>query len=254
MVIALSDRYAACTLLGMLHKPDYGIDAPGVVRNLILVGVAGLVLGAVVPPVQIGSVTVIMNGMFFGPGAGCLAGGLLMLVYSKWGKFRHRERMLNMIAWRGDEQVLDVGTGRGLLIIGAAKRLSTGTGTGIDIWSGKDLSNNSIEQTRANLEKEGVADKVELLSEDARKLGFPDRTFDVVLSNLCIHNIPSSDGRAQACREIARVLKPGGKAIISDFIQTGFYVTIFKEAGLIVKRSGYTFDFPPLRVIEAEKP
>ena len=45
-----------------------------------------------------------------------------MLVYSKWGKFRHRDRMLNMIAWRGDEHVLDVGTGRGLLIIGAAKR------------------------------------------------------------------------------------------------------------------------------------
>lgn len=238
----------------MPQKPDYGIDAPGVVRNLMIVGLVCLPFGFLMPPVHFGSVTVIMNGMFFGPGYGCLTGALLMLVYSKWGKFRHRERMLNMISWRGDEHVLDVGTGRGLLIVGAAKRLTTGKGTGIDIWNSKDLSGNSVDHTRMNLELEGVVDKVELLSEDARELNFPDQTFDVVLSNLCIHNIPSREGRAQACREIARVLKPGGKALISDFVQTGFYLTIFKQAGLRVKRSGYTFDFPPLRVIEAEKP
>jgi len=238
----------------MPQKPDYGIDAPGVVRNLIIVGLVCLPFGFFVPPLHFGQVTVIANGMFFGPGYGCLTGGLLMLVYSKWGKFRHRERMLNMVSWRGDEQVLDIGTGRGLLIIGAAKRLTTGKGTGIDIWSGKDLSGNSMEKTRANVEMEGVAGKVELLSEDACKLSFPDLTFDVVVSNLCIHNIPSSEGRAQACREIARVLKVGGKAIISDFVQTGFYLTIFRQSGLKVKRSGYTLDFPPLRVIEAQKP
>ena len=142
--------------------------------------------------------------------------GLLMLLYAKWGKFRHRDMMLNMLRWRGDERVLDVGTGRGLLLIGAARRLTTGRGTGIDVWSTKDLSGNSLSRTQANIDVEGVQDKVNIKSDDARKLSFPDASFDVVLSNLCIHNIPASDGRAQACREIARVLKPGGTALISD--------------------------------------
>jgi ubiquinone/menaquinone biosynthesis C-methylase UbiE len=105
------------------------------------------------------------------------------------------------------------------------------------------------------VEVEGVKEKVALKSEDARKLSFPDASFDVALSNLCIHNIPDAEGRAQACREIARVLKPGGIALISDFIKTGFYKRIFAESGLKVSRTGMNLlSFPPLRVIKAEKP
>jgi len=161
-----------------------------------------------------------------------------------------------MISWRGDEQVLDVGTGRGLLLIGAARRLTSGKGTGIDVWSTKDLSGNSIERTEANVEVEGVKDKdkVELRSDDARRLSFPDACFDIILSNLCLHNIPDEGGRAQACREIARVLKPGGTAIISDFIRTGFYQKVLVEEGLKVSRTGLNLlSFPPLRVVQATK-
>jgi len=38
-------------------------------------------------------------------------------------------------------------------------------------------------------------------------------------------------GRAQACREIARMVKPGGTALISDYIKTGLYQKVFAEAG-----------------------
>ncbi len=100
-----------------------------------------------------------------------------MLLYAKWGKFRHRDKMLNMLRWRGDERVLDVGTGRGLLLIGAARRLTTGTATGIDIWSTKDLSGNSLARTQTNIDVEGVQDKVDLKSDDARKLSFPGCQF-----------------------------------------------------------------------------
>jgi ubiquinone/menaquinone biosynthesis C-methylase UbiE len=183
-----------------------------------------------------------------------MLGGLLMLLYAKWGKFRHRDMMLNMVHWRGDERVLDVGTGRGLLLIGAARRLTTGKGTGIDIWSTKDLSGNSLERTQANVDVEGVQNKVELKSDDARKLSFPDASFDVILSNLCIHNIPDEEGRAQACREITRVLKPGGTALISDFINTGAYEKIFATCGLKVSRTRFNLlTFPWLRVVRAEK-
>jgi ubiquinone/menaquinone biosynthesis C-methylase UbiE len=150
--------------------------------------------------------------------------------------------------------VLDVGTGRGLLLISAARRLTTGTATGIDVWSTKDLSGNSLERTQANIDIEGVRDKVDLKSDDARKLSFPDASFDVILSNLCVHNIPEAEGRAQACREIARVLKPGGTALISDFINTGAYQKIFASCGLKVSRTGINpLTFPWLRVVKAEK-
>jgi arsenite methyltransferase len=238
----------------MPQKPDYGIDAPGVIRNMLLTGVALVASGFLFPTIHIGQVIILWNRSAFWPGGSFLVGGILMLIYAKWGKFRHRDRMLNMVSWRGDEQVLDVGTGRGLLLIGAARRLTTGKSTGIDVWSTKDLSGNSLERTRANIEVEGVKDKTELRSDDARKLSFPDASFDVVLSNLCIHNIPDKQGRAQACLEIARVLKPGGTALISDFILTGFYRKVFAKAGLKTSRTGLNLlSFPPLRIVRAEK-
>ena len=73
--------------------------------------------------------------------------------------------------------------------------------------------------------------------------------------NLCIHNIPDAEGRADACREIARVLKPGGVALISDFIKTGFYQKVLIASGLKVTRTSMNLlSFPPLRIIKAEKP
>jgi len=238
----------------MPQKPDYGIDAPGVVRNLLVIGGALVLSGFLVPVIQIGQVRILWNHSAFPAGGSMLFTGILMLFYARWGKFRHRDRMLNMVSWRGNEQVLDVGTGRGLLLVGAARRLTTGKAIGIDVWSGKDLSGNSLEKTRKNLEVEGVTQKTELRSEDARKLNFPDASFDLVLSNLCIHNIPDKEGRAQACREIARVLKPGGTALVSDFILTGFYKKVFAAAGLKTSRTGFNLlTFPWLRTVRVEK-
>ena len=54
------------------------------------------------------------------------------------GKFRARDALLNAVRGGGDEQVLDVGCGHGLMLIGAAKRLSSGHATGIDIWQDVD--------------------------------------------------------------------------------------------------------------------
>src|SRR5215510_8795596 len=238
----------------MSQKPDYGIDAPGVIRNLLVIGTALIISGIFLESIQIGNVIIRWRISVFWAGGFCVAEGILMLLYAKWGKFRHRDKMLNMVAWRGDEQVLDVGTGRGLLLIGAARRLTSGRSVGVDIWSTRDLSGNSLEKTQANVEREGVKNKVELRSDDARKLTFPNASFDVVLSNLCIHNIPDQEGRAQACREIARVLKPGGTALVSDFVLTGFYKKVFSEAGLTASRTGINLlSFPPLRVVRAEK-
>jgi arsenite methyltransferase len=237
-------------------KPDYGIDAPGVVRNLFIAGVLLLVLSSLFPVLRIGPVIILWKSAAVVTGVLCLIEGVLMIIYAKHGKFLHRDRMLAMVNWKGDEQVLDVGTGRGLLMIGAANKLTSGKAVGIDIWSTKDLSGNAMDKTLRNADLEGVRDKIEVQSGNASAMKFPDASFDVVVSNLCIHNIPSRAGRDQACREIIRVLKPGGKAIISDFIKTGDYVRAFQVAGAATSRIGLHFlrTFPPLRIIEVRKP
>jgi len=240
----------------MNEKPDYGIDAPGVVRNLFLFGIGLPIFGWFVPALHFGSVTVLMRPMTYTTGAFCFIEAVLMIFYVKVGKFRHRDRMLSMVNWKGNESVLDVGTGRGLLMIGAAKRLTSGKSVGIDIWSSKDLSSNAMKNTLRNMELEGVKQKTEVQDGDATALKFPDNTFDVILSNLCIHNIPTRATRDQACREIVRVLKPGGKALISDFIHTADYVKAFKAAGASATRTGFDFlfTFPWLRIVEVQKP
>jgi arsenite methyltransferase len=245
-----------------MRRADYGIDAPGVIRNLFVIG--SLLLGALtfapqrIGPFRLGGtdVTVELRGMFAGGAISCLIGGALMIFYAEWGKFRHRDRILAMIPWTGGEFVLDVGTGRGLLALGAAKRLTTGTAVGIDIWNPQDLTGNTADAFLANAEAEGVAERVEVRNADARAMPFPDASFDVVLSNVCLHNIPDAGGRADACHEIARVLKKGGVALVSDFVRTGDYARSFEAAGLAVTRTGpHVLDvFPPMRVVRAFKP
>jgi arsenite methyltransferase len=213
---------------------DYGIDAPYVIRNLLIAGVAALVVFLLMATRlwsgHIGPVGFAADG-FFGMAVTLLAVGFWMWWSSKFGKVREREKLLSNIIWRGDEQVLDVGCGRGLLLIGAAKRLSTGKATGIDIWQTEDLSGNKPEATLENARREGVADRVEIQTVDMRKMPFSDASVDVVVSRAAIHNLYSRDDRAAAIREIARVLKPGGAALIDDIRHSGEYTSVFAENG-----------------------
>lgn len=240
----------------MAAKPDYGIDAPRDIRNLIGGGMLFVIVSLVFPRVTIAHVQFLLFPGFLWPGAWMIVPGVLMLIYAKFGKFRHRDRILAKTVWAGSEAVLDVGTGRGLLLIGAAKRLSSGHATGIDIWNAEDLSGNGPEALLANIDLEGVADKTTVKSEDAREMTFPDASFDVVVSNLCLHNIYQKPGRAKACQEIARVLKPGGAAVISDFRHMREYEAAFADAGLRVEMLplDWTGTFPPLRILKASKP
>jgi ubiquinone/menaquinone biosynthesis C-methylase UbiE len=110
--------------------------------------------------------------------------------------------------------------------------------------------------TLQNAEAEGVADRVEVKTGDMRDLPFPDGSIDVVGASLSIHNIPAKQGRAQAMREIARVLKPGGRVALLDFQFTAEYVQWLHEAGWqTANRSGLHFlMFPPVRVVTGTKP
>jgi arsenite methyltransferase len=239
---------------------DYGVDAPAVMRNLFLFGALCLLIAIFAPPlIHLGPVSLVSRS-FYWPAGFLLAEGLLFLLYVKVGKFRHRDFMLGLHTWRGDENVLDVGCGRGLLLAGAAKRIAalsgTGHATGIDVWSNVDMGGNSAAATQRNLDLEGVSSFCTLVSQPAQEMSFPDTTFDIIVSNLCIHNIYDAPTRHKALQQIVRVLKPGGTALISDYKRTGEYADQFRKAGLVVekKRGSLITTFPPLTVVIARKP
>ena len=234
--------------------PNYGIDAPAVMRNLFLFGGLCLLIGLLHFNLHLGGVSIGSRG-FLWPAGFLIGEGFLYLLYVKRGKFRHRDKILTLHNWRGDERVLDVGCGRGLLLAGAAKRLTTGHATGIDVWSNVDMGGNSPDATQHNLDLEGVASRATLVSVAAQDMTFPDGSFDVIVSNLCIHNIYDRPTRLAALRQIVRVLAPGGVALISDYKLTREYADYFRQAGLVVeRRSGNLFKtFPPLAIVVARK-
>jgi arsenite methyltransferase len=190
-------------------------------------------------------------------GAGLLLTAGVMVWGSKVGKLRLREKVLDQISWKGNEQVLDVGCGHGLMLIGAAKRLTTGGKViGIDIWQTEDQAGNSPAATRANLACEGVSDRAEILGADARAIPFGDGTFDVIVSSWALHNIYDVAERTRAVREICRVLKAGGKLAVTDIRHSAEYAAEFERAGLVkVRRSWPNFLFvTPTMTVFAEKP
>ncbi|MFG1961365.1 class I SAM-dependent methyltransferase [Nonomuraea sp. NPDC049028] len=210
-----------------MRRGSYGFDAPW--------ALAGLFFGAVV---QLALVAV--SFAFDVPAAGIafLLGALYTLASA--GSYLYTTRRGKFVVWgeelgriEGDEQVLDLGCGRGMVLLLAAQRLRGGRATGIDLWSGKDQSGNAESVTRANAETEGVSDRVDLVTGDMRELPFEDGRFDVIVSSLAIHNIPTAEGRDQAVKEAHRVLRPGGLMLIADFQHTSRYEDVLRELGVV---------------------
>jgi SAM-dependent methyltransferase len=213
-------------------RPNYGIDAPKVIRNLFLVVTAGSTLWLCsFMFVRINGIVRIAMSMALGPAILCFIMGIWMLWESRVGKLRSRDRLLQRLEWTGREQVLDVGCGRGLILVGAARRLRTGKAIGIDIWQSEDLTGNSSGAAVENARREGVDDRVEVRTADMRQMPFPDATFDVILSRAAIHNIYSVSDRAKAIREIVRVLRPGGRVVIDDIRNVHEYARVFLQQG-----------------------
>jgi ubiquinone/menaquinone biosynthesis C-methylase UbiE len=148
------------------------------------------------------------------------------------GKFAVWAELLDWLDLKGDERLLDVGCGRGEVLLMAAQCLPRGRAVGVDIWSARDQSGNAEPVTRRNADLEGVADRVELHTADMRQLPFEDGSFDVVVSSLAIHNIRGAGERAKALREAARVLRSGGKLAIADIRHTGAYANELEACGL----------------------
>ena len=148
------------------------------------------------------------------------------------GKLSVWKGLLDDLDLRGDEHVLDIGCGRGAVLISAAHRLPRGRATGADIWRLRDQTGNSQAAAERNAMVEGVSERVEFADADARDLPFPPGSFDVVLSNLTFSNIRGSEQRARALREAIRVLRPGGRMRVVDE-RADRYAPVLQGAGCV---------------------
>jgi len=121
------------------------------------------------------------------------------------------------------ERVLEIGAGIGTDLAQFAKNGA--------IVTDLELAKGHMALARENFDVRGL--KGEFVCGDAENMPFDDGSFDVVYSNGVIHHIPQT---GQVVREIFRVLKPGGKAIIMVYRENSLhYWRIILDLGFAQK-------------------
>jgi demethylmenaquinone methyltransferase/2-methoxy-6-polyprenyl-1,4-benzoquinol methylase len=119
------------------------------------------------------------------------------------------------------ERVLEVGFGTGLCLVTLAKAVGpTGRVYGID------LSDQMLELAQHNLDREGLAERAELVCEDAAKLPYPSGMMDAVLMSFTLELFDTPE-IPKVLAECRRVLRPGGRIAVAGMSREG-------EGGIIL--------------------
>jgi SAM-dependent methyltransferase len=218
-----------------MKTADYGIDKPERVRALAMVGLVLIGTGlsqfiALQGSVEDWPELILSICLWLGILLWIAAG--IMLWSSKSGKYVLAEKMLNELKWKGREKVLDVGCGKGLLTILAARKAPLGELIGMDTWSQQELSDNSLLAANENAATERVDNRVRFEDGDVTDLRYGPNTFDKVISSLCLHSIGSRTARNEALVKLIKLVRPGGEIAILDILHTREYQKIFIKQGL----------------------
>ena len=117
--------------------------------------------------------------------------------------------IVEAVAGKRRPRILDIGCGTGRFLRTLRKTLPQAKLYGLD------LSPQYLQRAHQVL---GTTPDVSLVAENAEKMPFADRWFDVVTSVFMFHELPSSV-RRRITREVRRVLKPGGRFVVCDSVQ-----------------------------------
>ena len=124
---------------------------------------------------------------------------------------RQTEYHIETLGLRAGEHLLDIGCGTGLPAVRIAQH-SGGRVTGINV------SREQLARAEATARSAGISDRVSFRYGDAMALDFPDESFDAAMS---IDVYAHLSDRQKAFHEAARVLRPGGYFMMSEFTLRG---------------------------------
>lgn len=198
------------------EKPKYGLYAIKIIAILFsVIEIIGLLLLSAGYFVFSNTYLTIGGGIIVAFGIYMIVAHFLSL-YVFTGIGMSLDWVAKLLELKGNEYVLDVGSGTGRTSVQIAKRLTTGRLVGIDIWDTMELSGNSPERAYKNAEIEGVKAKVDFKFGNVLEIPFNDDIFDIVTCSSVLNNLSGEKNRVKALKEIFRVLKPGGKCMLLE--------------------------------------
>lgn len=204
---------------------SYGVDAPYVPALSFVGGVAMVVYGFV----QVGFSRWITFAI-----ALLLFLQVISYMYTTTkGKFVLWERLFAALDLPATARILDVGCGRGMVVITGLRALPQASGVGVDLWRSRDQSGNDPETTTANAAANGVAKRLELRTEDMSAMKVTPGSFDVVTANVAIQNLKDRDLRRKTIDQMYAAAKPGGKIMIVDIQYVRQYAEDLSAAGAV---------------------
>jgi demethylmenaquinone methyltransferase/2-methoxy-6-polyprenyl-1,4-benzoquinol methylase len=119
-----------------------------------------------------------------------------------------RKKAIRLLKKDNPQYILDVATGTADMALLAYKMLKPVRISGIDISEGM------LELGRRKIDKEGLADKIELYTGDSETINYSENTFDAVMVAFGVRNFENLEN---GLSEMLRVLKPGARLIVLEF-------------------------------------